>query len=136
MMPGSGKRQHTRFSPPAATLVYEIHGLFGRRSREICPVLNLSKGGLCFRTNTGLKPGSMLLLTLTYAVEETPIRLFARIVYRIPHPGMNYRYHIGVVFMPFGSGRGCNSQEALQVLECLERRFDMLQPGAVAEANA
>jgi Tfp pilus assembly protein PilZ len=114
------KRQYPRFQVPGATVSYELYGFPQRPFEEICPVLNLGKGGLGFQTNSQLKPGRKLTVILTS--KEAPIQLQSQVIYCVPHSGITDAYHVGVVFAPF-VGKGCNSPEALEVLDQLEKEY-------------
>jgi hypothetical protein len=112
-----------RFSVPGATLSYRLHR-FLRPDKdfvEVCPVLDLAKGGVGFLTNTWLRPRQKLLLFLTFAAGEAPIQLKAKVVYCIQSIETSRRNHVGVAFMPFAPGRRHNSREALQALDRLEK---------------
>lgn len=125
-MPDSkDRRQYVRFQVPGAIVSDEPHGFLQRPSKEICPVLNLSKGGLGFETKSQLKSGQKLTVLLT-SKEETLIQqipLQTQVIYCIPHSGMPYDYHVGVVFAPFAGGKGCNSPEVLKVFDQLEKEY-------------
>ena len=115
------RRRYPRFQVPGATVSYKLHGFSHRPFDEICPVLNLSKGGLGFQTNRQVKPGQQLTLILTS--KAAPIHLQAQVVYCKPHPVMGHPYHVGVAFAPFGAGTGLNSHEALEALDQLEKTY-------------
>ncbi len=115
------RRRYPRFQVPGATVSYELHGFPHQPFDEICPVLNLSKGGLGFQTNRQLKPGHKLTLILTS--KAAPIHLLAQVAYCNPHPVMGHPYHVGVAFVPFGVGTGLNSPEALAALDQLEKKY-------------
>jgi hypothetical protein len=112
-------RQYLRFQVHDMTLSYELHGSSHQPFNETCPILNLSKGGLGFKTDNQLKPGQKLTVVLTY--KEALIRLQAQVIHCISHPRIGQRHHVGVKFEPFAASNGCNSLEALDVLDQLEK---------------
>lgn len=121
-MPKLSKRRYPRFELSSATVSCRFYNFQTWQPKEVCPVLNLSKGGLSFRANAQLKPGRRLHIILTFPGNKSPIELHARVVHSLPRPGMKDSYHIGVVFAPFASGKYCNSPETFLVLDQLERK--------------
>ena len=122
-----GDRRCARFVVPGATVSLEMGGLGQRRkdlsSKERSPVVDLSKGGMSFLTDSPPRLSRVVLL-LAYSEEEDPIRLEGRIVYFMPRgAGLSYRYRVGVEFIPFTRRRGHNSLESLGRLERLEMTF-------------
>ena len=119
MPESTNNRRYLRFDCAEATVSYELHGFPQRSFDESCPLLSLSKGGLGFKTDNALEPGQKLTIVLT--CKKAPIRLQARVIHCISHPGTKPRHHVGVQFAPFDEARGGNSMEALNVLDQLER---------------
>jgi hypothetical protein len=117
------KRQHSRFRVPGATVAYHVTRLMRQPLQETCPVFSLGKGGLGFGSHNRIKPGQKLSLALNIPSELSQVELQAQVIYCIPHPGMNYRYHIGVAFAPFATTQGSNSPEALDLLDRLEETY-------------
>ena len=115
-----------RFAVPGASVTYQIRRfVLGETdaSGEARPVLALSKGGLGFLTNSQLAPGQKLSMRLAFKDNEESIPLEGAVIYCVPHAGISYRYHAGVVFAPFAPGKGYNSIEALQKLRRLEEVY-------------
>ena len=115
-------RQHLRFWVPKATVSFSLRRFLDGKIDMTCPVLDLSKGGMAFASQSRIKPGKELLIFLACPDLDPPIEVRGQVIYCLPHPGMEHRYHIGFAFAPF-VGMGSNSRDAWEALMELERLY-------------
>jgi hypothetical protein len=114
------RRRCHRFEIPGAEVRYKKTGLlvFHRGFSGTYPLVNVSKGGLGFLCDEKLRSGQKVTVQLLIP-KESPLNLRARVRWQgRPMPGANVM--IGVEFLPFGSRRGRNPREALDVLRRLD----------------
>ena len=90
---------------------------------DICPVVDLSKGGLCFLTNKTVKEEKDISIFLRTSNNEDPIPIEGKVMYMMRNTGVSYQYRIGVQFKPFGKKEGFNSLEHLKRLDELEKNY-------------
>ena len=115
-------RRYARFRVPGATVYFRLRGFLKYKVDEICPVLDLSRGGMAFATNSRVKPGKKLSIFLECSDRDARIELRGQVVYCLPHPGMDYQYHIGFAFDPF-AGKGSNSAGSWEALAEIEQLY-------------
>ena len=117
------KRRCRRFVIPGAAVKYKKTGLlsFGKGFSGPYSVENVSKGGLSFVCDKKLSRGKTLELQLLTPNEE-PLLLKSVVRVRRPVKDTNNKI-IGIEFMPFGSRRGWNSQETLDGLRMLDKKY-------------
>ena len=84
-------------------------------SREWDPVVDLSVGGACFRTNRDLCQDERLLLTLRIDSQVTPVQLEA-VVVRVGQRDKRGRRRIGMMFTGY-------RDDALSVLKWFEDKY-------------
>jgi hypothetical protein len=117
------RRRCKRFEIPGAEGRYKKTGLlslfkgFSRPYR----VVNISKGGLALACEEKFRPNDEVIIRLIVP-NETPLNLRARVRWQ-GRPVGRMDTIVGVEFKPFGSPRGSNSLEALDVLTRLEARY-------------
>jgi hypothetical protein len=114
------RRRCHRFEIPGAEVRYKKTGLFvfRRGFSGAYPVVNVSKGGLVFLCEEKLRSGQKVMVQVLIP-KESPLNLRARVRWQgRPMPGANVM--IGLEFLPFGSRRGRNPREALDVLRMLD----------------
>ena len=117
-------RKCGRFVVPGATISCKDRGFWhwkGFAPEERSPVVNISRTGLAFLTDSPPKTNRVILL-FSFSEKEEPISLEGRVVYSLPRGnGLAYRYRVGVEFSPFSARKGHNSLVSLGVLEYLEK---------------
>jgi Tfp pilus assembly protein PilZ len=93
-------------------------GLVAWSSADGCDVVNLSKGGLCFESSRAFAIGEQLELMLWIPDRREPIALKGNVRWckTTAYGGTT----VGVQFATFGTKRGHNAVEALEVLRELE----------------
>ena len=117
------KRKCRRFEIPGGKAKFKKNGLlsvFMRFSKEYS-ISNLSKGGLAFITEERFYPGDKLMIQLL-APNETPLTLRSRVLAN-GQPEDSAFELVSVEFMPFGSRRGWNRTESLDILRRLDEQY-------------
>jgi AraC-like DNA-binding protein len=117
--------KHTpmRIVIPEATIKYRIHNFWPYRCAfsNPCPVIDLNSSGLGFLADLSQKPGKRVSLHLTLPGMKELLELNGHIAYSVATGISGYRYRVGIRFLPFAKRRGCNSLEALAILNRLEK---------------
>jgi|WetSurMetagenome_2_1015567.scaffolds.fasta_scaffold11842_3 hypothetical protein len=122
------QREWQRFQIPGATISYQLHSLLGWRQKAFTektyPLLDLSKGGLAFLTDSPTKSARRISLLLLSPKEDF-LRLEGRVkqVSPMSNNAVSNRYRVGVQFEPFGHRPGWNAPDTLKVLERLEQNY-------------
>lgn len=118
------KRKCGRFEIPGATLNYKKKRfLFNQASEdeEVCPVLNLSLGGVNFLSHKILEKGGELTLRLFFPGKETaPLIIKGKVNHSSLSTGKSYKYMHGITFHPYGERKGNNENSILEKLKSLE----------------
>ena len=119
------RRAHPRFAIQGATVSYLIHGPEVREPDFPIsyPLMELSRGGMSFITESALKAESALSIFLSGLRIEETLRMTGRVVYCRASGIKPSRYCIGVEFRPFAKKRGCNTPESLEILKRLEKGY-------------
>lgn len=123
---GIERRTCERFEVPGATLCYRREGLlpFSKEYTEECfPIVDISRGGLRFLSETMLKVDAMLSLKVTLPGDETPLLIKGRVSWASVNPGVSYKYQIGIQFEPYGDKKSENDPESLRRITALEQKF-------------
>jgi len=117
------RRRCKRFDIPGAEGRYKKTGLLSlfKDFSKAYRVLNISKGGLALACEEKFRLNDEVIIQLVVP-NETPLNLRVRVRWQGRPVGRMDRI-VGVEFMPFGSRRGWNSLEALDVLTRLEARY-------------
>ncbi len=115
-----------RFKIPGATVSFRREG-FLRKAKgfeeEFCPVLDLSRGGVCYLTQRLLKFRSPVLLQISIPGERIPFNLRGRVRWSSQSSGKTYRFQAGVQFNPYGEGQETNYPGNLVKIIALEQKF-------------
>lgn len=120
------QRACDRFRVPGAIAGYRVLTSRGPRKgfdEETCPVLDLSRGGLCFWTQSPLEVDQKVYLEISAPGEASPLGLFGAVRWIRPNPGQAYKCQVGVQFNPYGDKKGQNSPAALIRLTALEECY-------------
>jgi Tfp pilus assembly protein PilZ len=115
-----------RFSIKGAAISYQKQDLlrFMMKDEERnCPVVDLSRGGMCFLNQKPLKLGSKVSLQLFTPNESIPLSLEGRVRWSIPTSGKSYKYQAGVQFNAYGLEWNQNAPHLLDSLVALETTF-------------
>lgn len=119
----AGRRGCKRFVVPGAKMRFKrtgLFGLFGKFSKAH-PVLNMSKGGMAFRSGEKFRRKEKIVAQLLLP-GESPLDLHSRVRWLGQEDSEGVKA-IGITFVPFGSSRGWNPREALEVLRKLDAEY-------------
>jgi len=119
------RRKCRRFEIPGGEVKYKKIGLFSFQKdfSEACPVVNVSMGGLSFVCDGRFGRGKKVVVQLLVP-KEKPLHLYGRVRWQGQWAGNSTFRVTDVEFMPFGTRRGCNPLEALNVLRRLDAHYD------------
>lgn len=120
------KRECQRFEIPGATISYKKKGIFSypdKYKEEICPIIDISRGGLRFICKEHLKSKSKVSLKVSIPGENIPLSPFGRVIWVMPYPGKNHKYQIGIQFNPYGPKKGQNNREILEKIKIIEKKL-------------
>jgi len=123
---GIERRLCQRFKIPGSTISYKKIKLFSSATgfdEEFCPVLDISRGGVRYLTQTSLKFKSRIILHISIPGERIPLTLKGRVRWVSFNPGKSYKYQVGVQFTPYGEEKGQNYPGALVKIIALEQKF-------------
>ena len=123
MTHGKEKRKCHRFTIPGGKGKYKKAGFIGliKGFSDLCHVLNLSKGGVAFRTEKELRQGEKLIFQLLIP-EETPLIVHS-FVRRQEHSAIGKLKRVGITFLPFNNRKNGNSVKTLHVLRKLDEEY-------------
>jgi hypothetical protein len=117
------KRNTERIRIPEATVVFRQRnriGLFERFSRPM-KLYNLTKSGLCFRSEKRIHPGSSLYVEIIIPGEKK-LRMIGDVKW-IDERMADDTCLIGAQFTAFGKGRNYNSIRSLERLRKLQEKY-------------
>jgi hypothetical protein len=113
------RRTCRRFAVPDATVGWRSEPA-GKDYGSDARVGDLSRGGVRLLTPAPPRTGDTLKLAL-HVPGDPPLELLGRVVWASASSGQIHE--VGVEFASYGDGAELNSQEALDGLVALERRF-------------
>ncbi len=118
------KRQCIRFAIPGAEVSVKKAGIFGLFSgfSEPLELVNLSKGGVGFESDSVLKMDQKVLVQL-HVPGKPMLHLRGNVRWQASGLGPNQPKMTGVQFLPFGGNGRANPREALDVLSRLEEQY-------------
>lgn len=96
----------------------------GKYSDQYFPVINISKGGLCFLTDTRLKIGTSLIIKTIVPKDSIEAEILARVQWVSRNPEQSYRYKIGLAFNSYGDKKNQNPEKILLLFESLEAEYE------------
>jgi len=120
------KRTCLRFQIPGASVKYKKEKISLKKNdyiAEFLPVLDISRGGICFLARELLKFGSLITLQISVPGETVPLTLKGTVRWHSLSPSHSYRYQIGVQFLPYGEKKDPNYPGALVKIIALEQKF-------------
>jgi len=78
---GAERRTSKRFSIQECTVRFRKGRVFGCYSKERCPIVNLSTGGLQFLNNDRLRPKQRVSMQVYLPGEKDPLKLKGRVIW-------------------------------------------------------
>jgi Tfp pilus assembly protein PilZ len=123
-------RKCIRFQIPGTVLHYKKRSLFFSRmefSENYFPVLDISRGGLCFLSQDSIRLYSAAFFKLVIP-GKSPLIIKGTVRWCTRDLGQSYAYRIGVQFFPYGAKRSNNPRTILNELEMLEKRYTDAYP--------
>ncbi len=120
------KRLCQRFSIPGATVSYRKKRLLSSRKEfdeEFCPLQNISRGGISFSCRSCLKPGTSLIIKISFPGEMIPLTQLGEVRWSAGQDNASYPFKVGVQFHPYGGQKGQNYPGNLVKIISLEHKF-------------
>ena len=134
------RREHPRFSVKgsfthlkedsfeveSATAQIKSKGLRGMLfgySKTRYRILNVSKGGLAFESETAFSPGQRLTMLIHLPQRPEPFEVIGEVRWQKDVFSKYVLVTVGVQFAPFGDESGMNAPEVLQILQELESTY-------------
>ena len=108
--------EHRQFprAPHSCEAKYRLHGLLTEGWVSIT-VLNISAGGVRFRTAEQLEPGTMLEVQLQLPADPTPLAIMGRVIWsRMPASGVA---EIGAAFLSVTPEQGVRVDDLVRFLK-------------------
>jgi hypothetical protein len=122
----SDQRTCGRFRVPGATAGYKIlSSLIPRKGfdEELCPVLDLSRGGLCLLAQKPVKVKQRIYLDVVIPGEPAPLSLYGAVRWLRFNSGQIFKYQVGIQLNPYGDKKEQNSPLTLIKLTALEEEY-------------
>ncbi len=120
------RRACVRFKIPGATVSYQKKSfLFAKPGfvEEFCPLLDISRGGARFLTQSLLKENTEVILKISVPGERIPFTMKGAVKWASPAEGKTYKYQVGVQFHPYGETKDQNLPGNLVKIIALEQKF-------------
>jgi hypothetical protein len=126
MSEAKDQRATDRVKIPGGSVVYRKRnklGFFDRFSKPM-ELFNITKSGICFKSNKMFPRGETLLIEIIIPGEQS-LRLLG-VVKWIENPITNHEIYIGAQFTAFGKGRNYNPIKSLERLRFIQEKFSEL----------
>jgi hypothetical protein len=124
---GVERRTCLRFEIPGATVSYKISKLLPsaleKYLEEFCPLIDISRGGLRFRTNQMLEIDTKLQMHVFVPGERGALVLKGRVRWAASQQAAGYAYEVGAQFNPYGEKKDQNYPGNLVKIIALEQKF-------------
>ena len=120
------KRRCHRFSVPGTTACFKKKGVLHRKEEypdNICPVLDMSRGGARFLTNDRIKLGLSVKVKLAIPDAKQAPEINAVVRWVSKNREESYRYQTGIAFNAYGDGKKENPTEILSFIKSLESKY-------------
>lgn len=124
---GIERRTCLRFEIPGSTISYKLDSILpspsGKYGEEFCPILDISRGGLRFVSQSPIKINQKITMKISVPGERIPLNIKGRVRWAAANAGKSYKYQIGVQFNPYGEKKGQNIPSSLVKIIALEQKF-------------
>jgi hypothetical protein len=118
------RRAHVRFEVPGTSLDYRCRSFLRRGfSEELCPVENISRGGLMMLCRRPLKPGHRLSLRLSFENDDLAFEWRGRVAWIYPVQAADFAFSAGVQFDPAEGRAGSNAAAFCAALDALQKKY-------------
>lgn len=119
------RRACERFLIPGAAASYRVESFIsaGHFTKDLFPVVDISRGGLRLLTDNILKGEARVTLKLFIPGDADALDLKGKVNWVAPSPERSYKYQVGIQFVPYSEKKGENSIEVLKRLKAIEERF-------------
>lgn len=106
------RREYPRVKESCEVSFRVVDDAAGRPEDEGAKAVNISGGGMCFRSHRMLTPGSMVALRMALEGLPSPVVALARVVWCEQQPDSDDQYDVGVEFWWIGWAEA-ESQKAM-----------------------
>ncbi len=86
-------------------------------------MLDVSKGGASFLTNSRLKPGTVIIIKLLIPNTDSTFEILCTTRWITKNREESYRFQTGISFNTYGERKNQNSPEILEVFNKLEKEI-------------
>ena len=124
------KRSSQRFEIPGAKVYFRIDRTSFLRSlikkqyhEEICHLVNFSRGGINFLTDTYMKKDEKVFLKIFLPHEKFPINLKGRVIWQVFDVEKSFKYQVGIEFLEFNGKTTSDIKKKLEKIRALENKF-------------
>ncbi len=137
---GIERRTCLRFEIPGATVSYKISKLLpsalDKFQEEFCPLIDISRGGLRFRTNHKPDIDARIVVHVFVPGERVPLILNGRVRWATAVEGGGYTLQVGCQFNPYGEKKDQNYPGNLVKIIALEQKFSPPEAGARSSTDS
>lgn len=84
-------------------------------------MLDVSKGGASFLTNSRLKPGTVIIIKLLIPDTDSPLEILCNTRWVSKNREESYRFQTGISFNSYGKSKNQNPPEILEIFNKLEK---------------
>ena len=120
------RRTARRFEIPGAVLTYDLENTSAPEAsseKTICPLIDISRGGLRFISRQKLEITSPIQVKVTIPGGHVPLIFQGRVRWSSPQTGDQLRYQTGVEFNSYGEDQDQNFPGTLVKVVALEQRY-------------
>lgn len=124
------KRSSPRFEIPGAKVYFRIDRTSFLRSlikkqyqEELCHLVNFSRGGINFLTDTFMKKDEKVFLKIYLPNEKNTINLKGRVIWQVFDVAQSFKYNVGIEFLEFNGKETADIQKKLEKIKGLEDKY-------------
>ncbi|MBN1271280.1 MAG: PilZ domain-containing protein [Candidatus Aminicenantes bacterium] len=124
------KRSSRRFKIPGAKVYFRIDRTSFLRSlikkqyhEEMCHLVNFSRGGINFLTDTYMKKDEKVFLKIFLPDEKASINLKGRVIWQVFDVEKSFKYKVGIEFFEFNGRTTSDIEKKLEKIMALESKF-------------
>lgn len=120
------KRESLRFEVPGATVNYQPESFLSHENllgEDNCPIVNMSRNGLCFMSREELFPDSNINIKIIVPGRDTTLNVRGHIRWTTLDQLKDYKYVIGIEFVMDSIFKGLSASDELAELFSLEETY-------------